>query len=238
MGSSPLTRGKLGIGVGDVGDGGLIPAHAGKTEVQEVGGTMPGLIPAHAGKTARFRPGRAGRSAHPRSRGENRATTPRLHGESGSSPLTRGKPLDTWEETPTTGLIPAHAGKTVRSAAVFALIRAHPRSRGENEDIGADLRLLSGSSPLTRGKHARGSCASADPGLIPAHAGKTRRPALARSRRRAHPRSRGENPLSISRSGSHVGSSPLTRGKPPASQVSTGIPGLIPAHAGKTNEGA
>ena len=90
-GSSPLTRGKLGIGVGDVGDGGLIPAHAGKTEVQEVGGTMPGLIPAHAGKTARFRPGRAGRSAHPRSRGENAMPRSDTSPIAGSSPLTRGK---------------------------------------------------------------------------------------------------------------------------------------------------
>ena len=52
-GSSPLTRGKLGVGVGVDHVGGLIPAHAGKTY-----GRARGASPTRA---------------HPRSRGENRA---------------------------------------------------------------------------------------------------------------------------------------------------------------------
>ena len=51
------------------------------------------------------------------------------------------------------GLIPAHAGKTSLLATVCGIIWAHPRSRGENQvRAGRDGRL-SGSSPLTRGKH-------------------------------------------------------------------------------------
>ena len=52
-GSSPLTRGKLVMGLGPFGG--------------------VGLIPAHAGKTARTASPRAQHWAHPRSRGENRA---------------------------------------------------------------------------------------------------------------------------------------------------------------------
>ena len=71
-GSSPLTRGKLaGIDGGDVGAG-LIPAHAGKTLINE----------------DQENPN----AAHPRSRGENSSMDHIVRSESGSSPLTRGKP--------------------------------------------------------------------------------------------------------------------------------------------------
>ena len=50
----------------------------------------------------------------------------------GSSPLTRGKlsAVLTCEEG--TGLIPAHAGKTLDERPSFGETAAHPRSRGEN----------------------------------------------------------------------------------------------------------
>ena len=92
-GSSPLTRGKLGVGVGDVGDGGLIPAHAGKT--------AHGAGPALSGR------------AHPRSRGENGTQVLAGHLFSGSSPLTRGKLNRLVRAVEPEGLIPAHAGKTL-----------------------------------------------------------------------------------------------------------------------------
>ena len=50
----------------------------------------------------------------------------------------------------------------------------------------------------------------------------------------AHPRSRGENIPSLSRRSSGSGSSPLTRGKPGDPSRRVALPGLIPAHAGKT----
>ena len=70
-GSSPLTRGKLDVGVG----------------VDQVGG----LIPAHAGKTFCRAGGRFARPAHPRSRGENFTPSGAVNLMVGSSPLTRGK---------------------------------------------------------------------------------------------------------------------------------------------------
>ena len=92
MGSSPLTRGKP-LRSGCRGGGWrLIPAHAGKT---------PGYPHLHGD-------GRA----HPRSRGENSMLKDRLRYEDGSSPLTRGKQNMPLIRLATSGLIPAHAGKT------------------------------------------------------------------------------------------------------------------------------
>ena len=76
------------------------------------------------------------------------------------------------------GLIPAHAGKTGIGWGPGRAGRAHPRSRGENSANcglgGGD----EGSSPLTRGKLDRVGAQVYNDGLIPAHAGKTRRPSL------------------------------------------------------------
>ena len=50
------------------------------------------------------------------------------------------------------GLIPAHAGKTARRRPPTSQARAHPRSRGENAQVGMEPPGGAGSSPLTRGK--------------------------------------------------------------------------------------
>ena len=92
VGSSPLTRGKRLVG--------LRRQHA------------PRLIPAHAGKTSAWSAPAGGRGAHPRSRGENAAGIASVALTQGSSPLTRGKPIDVAGLQTGIRLIPAHAGKT------------------------------------------------------------------------------------------------------------------------------
>ena len=152
----------------------------------------------------------------------------------GASPLTRGKkrvrPLGRRRPR----RIPAHAGKTVRSAAVFVLIRAHPRSRGENLHPCYNLVTPLGASPLTRGKLPGRT--GDDPGArrIPAHAGKTCARWRTRTRQRAHPRSRGENVRPKPAIAYLVGASPLTRGKRTEPTRQLLQRGRIPAHAGKT----
>ena len=132
------------------------------------------------------------------------------------------------------GLIPAHAGKTPCSASRSQLIRAHPRSRGENRVL-TEVQLFGhGSSPLTRGKRPGQHAARAPDGLIPAHAGKTGRRTWTRAPRAAHPRSRGENHPLLQQEDGVRGSSPLTRGKPCVDLDGVTAVGLIPAHAGKT----
>ena len=215
---------------------------------------MAGLIPAHAGKTELSSSSRARPRAHPRSRGENSTCARKALASTGSSPLTRGKPFEERRGLAWRGLIPAHAGKTKCRPPRAAPIRAHPRSRGENyvpcagipggrglipahagktlfERLGRNqgrahprsrgenhlaVRLASemgGSSPLTRGKPADRPDRPPRAGLIPAHAGKTEIPSAQRRVSRAHPRSRGENDASLAAGYSARGSSPLTRGK-------------------------
>ena len=272
-GSSPLTRGKR-TGMSIVRPSvGLIPAHAGKTAVflgrHRADGAHPrsrgenstkvktadietgsspltrgkqrppsnhltagGLIPAHAGKTPYARQKNSVRRAHPRSRGENSRQCPFGAESLGSSPLTRGKPRHRSRGVATGGLIPAHAGKTFISTTSPSRRRAHPRSRGENSKLQAALNEGKGSSPLTRGKLATASCTCRHRRLIPAHAGKTFWCLSVCVW--AHPRSRGENFRSVMREARAAGSSPLTRGKPRGSRVSSAWVRLIPAHAGKT----
>ena len=176
-------------------------------------GVCTRLIPAHAGKTSRGRSTARARTAHPRSRGENMQLSSAFSPVSGSSPLTRGKLPTRRISSTETGLIPAHAGKTCRPWTRRSALGAHPRSRGENLVMSVVGPAITGSSPLTRGKRAGRATGSAARGLIPAHAGKTKRLSDPRLRGWAHPRSRGENRSAATARMRAVGSSPLTRGK-------------------------
>ena len=172
-----------------------------------------GLIPAHAGKTFASTPKSIHGEAHPRSRGEN-VSVPRQSGKTaGSSPLTRGKRIESSRFDTSFGLIPAHAGKTVTRCMCDSMLAAHPRSRGENRQRTRQSRPRSGSSPLTRGKPDQSEVSLARLRLIPAHAGKTRARSPTWPATRAHPRSRGENRRILVDQWSRWGSSPLTRGK-------------------------
>ena len=153
----------------------------------------------------------------------------------GSSPLTRGKPFAGGWCNDTNGLIPAHAGKTVRAGQRRSADTAHPRSRGENMDFMRSPTYMAGSSPLTRGKLTSPLPQGMVDGLIPAHAGKTHVPSASGHGGRAHPRSRGENHHQCRQRVYGRGSSPLTRGKPGVQDGVHAEGGLIPAHAGKTS---
>ena len=152
-GSSPLTRGKLGQA--------------------QVPNLIGGLIPAHAGKTNLDHRRDDGDKAHPRSRGENPWKASRAYCRAGSSPLTRGKPLKNLNASLGRRLIPAHAGKTTDQMYRSTCSTAHPRSRGENRLRAHSGLVRRGSSPLTRGKRRRHPAGPTRRRLIPAHAGKT-----------------------------------------------------------------
>ena len=155
----------------------------------------------------------------------------------GSSPLTRGKPMNNTELIVGARLIPAHAGKTHCATLYVIHVWAHPRSRGENGHTQSYDKILTGSSPLTRGKLAGDVVLTVHLRLIPAHAGKTLAGPPRRQGREAHPRSRGENRLVYSLIKDDPGSSPLTRGKHRVQQQCRHGNRLIPAHAGKTSLG-
>ena len=152
----------------------------------------------------------------------------------GSSPLTRGKRWTFRRAHLSLGLIPAHAGKTAGGASTWLPMPAHPRSRGENGNQRAPFRARSGSSPLTRGKRNGIAGFEDSDRLIPAHAGKTGLVSARVTDWPAHPRSRGENGVTLLPWQELVGSSPLTRGKLLMTGNAVKRIGLIPAHAGKT----
>ena len=131
----------------------------------------------------------------------------------GSSPLTRGKPLNHGLQRLVDGLIPAHAGKTIPLMLSRRSMRAHPRSRGENLPAGGGPHQAGGSSPLTRGKREDFVDYPCFERLIPAHAGKTVAARRTCATTLAHPRSRGENLVALRSGMIFKGSSPLTRGK-------------------------
>ena len=213
-GSSPLTRGKLSCCLP------VLPVH--------------GLIPAHAGKTSPTCNATPTTWDHPRSRGENRSCCSRGRAMSGSSPLTRGKRSGLGGGADRAGIIPAHAGKTRLRASWAWRTWAHPRLRGENPIIVACRLPAAGSSPLTQGKPMPFIGNSHPKGIIPAHAGKTRRKPVQHDRHRDHPRSRGENTSVKPKSKIAWGSSPLTRGKHAPVWSAHAGHGLIPARAWKT----
>ena len=114
LGSSPLTRGALSGFFGPQFDARLIPAHAGSTSHKKDVQASRGLIPAHAGSTQLVSEPWAGKGALPRSRGEHFASWSFWGRLSGSSPLTRGARAGRCLRGGAVGLIPAHAGSTVR----------------------------------------------------------------------------------------------------------------------------
>ena len=151
-GSSPLTRGKRRLDQVDQPRWRLIPAHAGKTSstpemryertahprsrgenasVREHPILLRGSSPLTRGKLVPSPPSLL-RAAHPRSRGENATSYDGDGHTDGSSPLTRGKLHQAEAGLSGVRLIPAHAGKTTKTATFPPSVRAHPRSRGEN----------------------------------------------------------------------------------------------------------
>ena len=111
-GSSPRVRGKLISYIITTLVARLIPARAGKRELQAPGAQPGGLIPARAGKTRQVSHAGEYWAAHPRACGENMAAAAGKTAAAGSSPRVRGKRDGAHRRHQPDGLIPARAGKT------------------------------------------------------------------------------------------------------------------------------
>ncbi len=191
-GSSPLTRGTVLVG--------------------SKRGRGARFIPAHAGNRLNLMAGKRRRAVHPRSRGEQGQERGEGTAGRGSSPLTRGTGPGSRTRWAGGRFIPAHAGNRRPGHGSRCRGAVHPRSRGEQHRTRSDFGRGRGSSPLTRGTVPDEPWAAFEERFIPAHAGNSSDRSKDRPRRPVHPRSRGEQGISICERWLSDGSSPLTRG--------------------------
>ena len=173
-----------------------------------------GIIPAHAGLT-------------------DTASLPRSSAR-GSSPRMRGSQTGCRAVEGRHGIIPAHAGLTRWWMDSSASRRDHPRACGAHKHYTGETAFDSGSSPRMRGSHIQQFVLVPSIGIIPAHAGLTRRDGRHRRACRDHPRACGahlSDGLSYQLS---EGSSPRMRGSRQCGRHGKTHRGIIPAHAGLT----
>ena len=130
------------------------------------------------------------------------------------------------------GIIPARAGSSRYSSVAFSFIRDHPRARGEQALMIAQLVSVLGSSPRARG--AADDLVIGDDlvGIIPARAGSRLGHPVVLCSHRDHPRARGEQAYRRIACSSCEGSSPRARGAAQTEAQAKLVPGIIPARAG------
>ena len=114
--------------------------------------------------------------------------------------------------------------------------RDHPRIRGEHQYPQTFRPAKSGSSPHPRGTPSFASFSAIRFGIIPASAGNTISSDGKTATYKDHPRIRGEHGVRSAYALIFPGSSPLTRGTPETGLGSGGQGGIIPAHAGNTDD--
>ena len=171
---------------------------------------------------------------HPRSRGVYPGTPLIISPFSGSSPLARGLRHVYTAARGHGGIIPARAGFTVADAGHPATLEDHPRSRGVYVSATYWSYVMRGSSPLARGLRVTAVGAVCVCRIIPARAGFTCTAGRITASGRDHPRSRGVYMTGPRQLLWTIGSSPLARGLPPTSPMSTRAIRIIPARAGFT----
>ena len=171
------------------------------------------ITPAHAGKSCDRHIAHDMGKDHPRTRGEKvLLVLVNLH-KPGSPPHTRGKVPTVRDKVPPARITPAHAGKSINSSRLSAIIE--------------------GSPPHTRGKVFQKIFLRSFIRITPAHAGKRLQVLDKNTISWDHPRTRGEKFLCSFCILVGKGSPPHTRGKAPKETVLTCVPGITPAHAGK-----
>ncbi|RYQ46226.1 hypothetical protein PG1780B_1256 [Bifidobacterium pseudolongum subsp. globosum] len=140
-------------------------------EVQRLEGQR--IIPAHAGQTPPAAPRRYAPGNHPRACGANALIMKATQGTYGSSPRMRGKLPRIARRVFQHGIIPAHAGQTLRWSVSMWRPADHPRACGANNFSTYHCTLFPGSSPRMRGKHILNIVTQLWERIIPAHAGQT-----------------------------------------------------------------
>ena len=153
----------------------------------------------------------------------------------GSPPLARGTALGFIHYRLNLGITPACAGNSPFAIRLSALLRDHPRLRGEQIYFPRLAGRLLGSPPLARGTASRRSTVCNNSGITPACAGNSGCSAGVTPSRWDHPRLRGEQQASGKRSSISEGSPPLARGTATADADGSPRTGITPACAGNSS---
>ena len=133
-----------------------------------------GIIPAHAGLTELCKPFEELPWDHPRACGAHSFSIYEVFSVQGSSPRMRGSHNPRLITLEKIGIIPAHAGLTISYERSLRLRRDHPRACGAHFAECASEQGVSGSSPRMRGSLFPSVYTSSHGGIIPAHAGLTK----------------------------------------------------------------
>ena len=202
--------------------------------IDRVRGVQAGIIPAHAGNTNPQRQANCLARDHPRACGEHGTKGAKDKSKAGSSPRMRGTHDLYHDVNAERGIIPAHAGNTIRADARGSFRRDHPRACGEHPVQKSTALANGGSSPRMRGTRAGRMGYATGHGIIPAHAGNTVQHEVRSIAFGDHPRACGEHAAAKSAADPSGGSSPRMRGTHSDSAPGTNGDGIIPAHAGNT----
>ena len=151
------------------------------------------IIPAYAGSTRMNSSKISIPTDHPRIRGEHVTARSASRRSIGSSPHTRGAPVDVGADRGRCRIIPAYAGSTGKCLRQGFRREDHPRIRGEHRSQLSGWANNGGSSPHTRGAPSLSSSMNRLTGIIPAYAGSTSTRFWQFLATRDHPRIRGEH---------------------------------------------
>ena len=217
----------------DRADEGSSPRVRGKAPPHGNSASLTRIIPAGAGKSPCGWEIRDKQGDHPRGCGEKAHKAARRLAPVGSSPRVRGKAGSRGPRRPSTGIIPAGAGKSLPIRHPPRCDRDHPRGCGEKSWPSLMATRTQGSSPRVRGKGDFGRGQVIGIGIIPAGAGKRRFRAGSGHRNWDHPRGCGEKRYHLASFFDSMGSSPRVRGKDVFGDAGGNGGGIIPAGAGK-----
>ena len=145
----------------------------------------------------------------------------------------RGKASSSISSFMTTGITPAYAGKSTRTATASVLRRDHPRLCGEKKNQHWFLTNATGSPPPMRGKVSECVQLLFRCGITPAYAGKRLLFSRAELAAEDHPRLCGEKPRLKNECTAKKGSPPPMRGKGDWKQWAKAAGRITPAYAGK-----
>ena len=233
----------------------ITPAHAGKSRMllvfflkkrdhpracgEKSSGVVPPALP--AGSPPRMR----GKASTSRIRAFRKLDHPRACGEKaiiknsavvyiGSPPRMRGKAFIRSLYLRLCRITPAHAGKRCIYSIAYIARQDHPRACGEKIFAYIPVPGQLGSPPRMRGKANLLRRRVSTTGITPAHAGKRTKKRKAPTRAWDHPRACGEKLFAGGITLCFCGSPPRMRGKAAVIATLSAIPGITPAHAGKS----